>query len=42
VRNEYNIFFGKPEEKNQIGRPRRGWMDGWIILKCITKKKSGV
>jgi hypothetical protein len=26
-RNAYRILVGKPEEKKQLGRPRRRWMD---------------
>jgi hypothetical protein len=41
MRNEYNIFAGKPERKSPFGRPRHKWEDniriylreiGWEIL----------
>jgi hypothetical protein len=27
-RNVYRVLVGKPEEKRQLGRPRRRWEDG--------------
>jgi hypothetical protein len=27
-RNVYRVWVGKPEEKRQLGRPRRRWKDG--------------
>jgi hypothetical protein len=43
-RNAYRILVGKPEEKRQLGRPRRRWVDNikmdlreieWDILDWI-------
>jgi hypothetical protein len=31
MRNAYNIFVGKPEEKRPLGRPGRRWEDNIII-----------
>jgi hypothetical protein len=33
MRNAYTLLVGKPEWKNPLGRPRRGWEGGMIILK---------
>jgi hypothetical protein len=30
-RNEYRILVGKPERGRPLGRPRRRWVDKWIL-----------
>jgi hypothetical protein len=29
--NAYRLLVGKPEGKRPLGRPRRRWVDGWIL-----------
>jgi hypothetical protein len=29
--NAYRILVGKPEEKRPLGRPRRMWVENWIL-----------
>jgi hypothetical protein len=33
-RNAYRLLVGKPEGKRPLGRPRRRWVDGWILERC--------
>jgi hypothetical protein len=30
-RNVYRLLVGKPGGKRPLGRPRRRWVDGWIL-----------
>jgi hypothetical protein len=43
-RDAYRILAGRPEERRQLGRPRRRWEDnikmdlrevGWVGMRCI-------
>jgi hypothetical protein len=40
-RNVYRLLVGKPEEKRPLGKPRREWVGGWMILGWILERWDG-